>query len=116
MARIYITEVLYDMKKYQLVYYIVFLLTVLDVAFTAEGLKLGAITEANPAVGYFMELSMGLTFFCIPAYVGAALLLIYRLSSGIRWLNTVMAGLAGIKLYTLALHIKWVSEYMAGHF
>lgn len=104
------------MKKYQLVYYIIFLLTVLDVAFTAEGLKLGVITEANPVVGYFMQLSVGLTFFCILAYVGAALLLIYRLSSGIRWLNTVMAGVAGMKLYMLALHIQWVSEYLAANF
>ncbi|HWR61701.1 MAG TPA: DUF5658 family protein [Clostridia bacterium] len=104
------------MKKYQLVYYAVFLLTVLDVVFTAEGLKLGAITEANPVVDYLMGLSVGLAFFCILAYVGAALLLIYRLSSDIRWLNAVMAGLAGIKLCILALHIQWVSEYLAVNF
>lgn len=101
------------MKRHGLIYLIVFFLTILDVAFTAEGIRLGAITEANPIIAYFLERSLGLTFFCNMAYVGGALLLIYRLSPGIRWLNAIMMGLAGIKLYTLILHLHWLNQYFA---
>ncbi len=101
------------MKRYGYIYFIVFILTILDVALTAEGIKLGVITEANPIIAYFLVRSLGLTCFCILVYVGGALLLIYRLSPGIRWLNATMAGLAGLKLYTLVLHMQWLSEYLA---
>lgn len=110
---IHFTEVLYNMRRCGFIYIMVFALTILDVAFTAIGLRLGIITEANPIVGYFLKLSAGLTFLGILSYVGGALLLIYRLSPGIRWLNIIMAGLAGIKLYTLILHMQWFSEYIA---
>lgn len=99
------------MKRHVCIYFIIFILTILDLIFTAKGIKLGVITEANPIIAYFIERSLGLTFFCIMAYVGGALLLIYRLSPGIWWLNATLAGLAGIKLYALVLHMQWLSGY-----
>lgn len=100
------------MKRYQPVYPFVLLLTIADMMFTAKGLKLGTITEANPVVDYFLGLSAELTLVCIPIFVGAVLLLLYRFRRQVRWLNTAVTGLAVIKLYILLLHIKWVSGYI----
>ena len=100
------------MKRYLAVYHIIFLLTVLDVVFTAVGLKLGVIIEANPIINYFIGISMELTFFCVLAYVAAALLLMYKVSPRIHWLNSAVAGLAAIKLYTVILHIRWIKAYL----
>lgn len=101
-------------KRYCFVYYIVFLLTVLDIVFTAAGLKLGVIIEANPILNYFISVSMELTFLCILAYVAAALIFMYKVSPGIYWLNPALAGLAAVKLYTVVLHVSWINVYLSG--
>lgn len=101
------------MKRYPCIYCFIFLLTVLDIVFTVNGLKLGIISEGNPILSYFIESYTGITVFCVLTYVGAALILIYKASSKIRWLNTVLAGMTGIKVYTVALHLRWISIYLA---
>jgi hypothetical protein len=100
------------MKRCPFIYYLIFLLTVLDIVFTVKGLKLGIISEGNPILSYFMESDMGLTAFCVLAYVGAALILIYKASPKICWLNTALAGTAGVKLFTVLLHLRWISIYL----
>ena len=65
------------MKRCPFIYYIIFLLTALDIIFTVNGLKLGIIREGNPILSHFMGSYMGLTAICVLAYVGAAQILIY---------------------------------------
>ena len=103
------------MKRYPYIYYIIYLLTILDIAFTATGLKLGVIEEGNPIMNYFIESSIELTTFCVLAYVGIALVFIYKASPKIRWLNTALAGLSSVKVYIVVLHLRWISMYFAGN-
>lgn len=103
------------MERHPFVYYGIYLLTVLDAAFTVAGLKLGVITEGNPILNQYIESYMGLTVFGVLAYVGISLIFIYKASKGIPWLNAALAGLTGIKVYTVLLHIRWISVYLAGN-
>lgn len=102
------------MKKWYLIYISIYLLTILDIAFTTTGLRLGAITEANPFLRGFMDTDPGLTSYCVLAYVGIALLYLYKASIRVRWISPVILGLAGIKTCILALHLGWVSVFFMG--
>jgi hypothetical protein len=94
------------------IYYIIYLLTILDIAFTAFGLQLGMIEEANPIMNYFMNLSLGVSILCVLLFVGAILIFLYKVSFKIPWLHSALTGLAGIKIYVLMLHLKWISIYI----
>jgi hypothetical protein len=94
------------------IYYIIYLLTILDIAFTAFGLQLGMIEEANPIMNYFMNLSLGASMLCVLLFVGVILIFLYKVSFKIPWLHSVLTGLVGIKIYVLILHLKWISTYI----
>ncbi|MDF2546491.1 MAG: hypothetical protein K0R93_1389 [Anaerosolibacter sp.] len=99
------------MKWSRFVYYIIYLLTVLDIAFTLFGLQLGIIQEGNPIMNYFICLSTEATAFCVLAYVAIALVFLYKVSEKVKWLNMMLTGLASIKAYVLILHFRWLSVY-----
>lgn len=102
------------MKRHYLLYIAIYLLTILDIVFTASGLELGAITEANPLLKAAIQTAPGLTAISVLAYVGAALYFLYKASIKVRWISTAVIGLAGIKACILVLHLGWVSIYLMG--
>jgi hypothetical protein len=99
------------MMKNKYIYFIIYLLTILDILFTAVGLRLGLIEEANPIISYLFNLSMGLSVLCVLLFVGIMLIFLYKASQKIHWLHKALTGLAAIKIYVLLLHLKWISSY-----
>lgn len=100
------------MKRHRSIYYSIFLLTLLDVFFTAIGLQMGFIKEANPIMNYFMNLSVCLTMLAIMLFVGLVLIFLYRQSFRVHWVNKALTGVAGVKLYIILLHIRWIGTVL----
>jgi hypothetical protein len=98
--------------KSKYVYYSIYFLTILDIAFTAVGIQLGIIVEANPIMSYFMDLSMGFSLLGVLVFVGAILIFLYKASGTVIWMNKAMTALAGIKVYVLLLHLGWINTYL----
>ncbi|QUH26658.1 DUF5658 family protein [Serpentinicella alkaliphila] len=100
------------MKKSQLIYFTIFLLTVLDILFTCIGLKLDIIEEANPLMDYFLNISMHFTVLFVLLFVGISLVFIYRVKSQVPWLPKVLVALAVVKIWVIVLHIRWITVYL----
>jgi hypothetical protein len=101
------------LKKSCIIFYVIFLLTIMDLAFTVTGLQLGIIEEANPIMRYFLNLSMGFSILCVLLFMGTILIFLYKASYKLHWLHPAMTGLAGIKVYVLLLHLRWISIYLS---
>ncbi|MDF2593015.1 MAG: hypothetical protein K0S75_2481 [Clostridia bacterium] len=98
--------------KSKYVYYSIYFLTILDIAFTAVGLQLGVIQEVNPIMNYFMNRSMGLSVSGVLLFVGAMLIVLYKASFTVHWIKKAMTCLAGIKVCVLLLHLGWINIYL----
>jgi hypothetical protein len=100
------------LKKSCMIFYVIFLLTIMDLVFTVTGLQLGIIEEANPIMRYFLNLSMSFSILCVLLFVGAILIFLYKASHKLHWLHAALTALVGIKVYVLLLHLRWISIYL----
>lgn len=86
---------------------LIFALTILDAACTAAGLRLGAITEANPLMA---TMTAHPTLTGTAACVGTAALLLwlYSVRERVRWLGPALVGVSAVKLGVMGLHMHWI--------
>lgn len=97
-----------DGKKRLKTAWILIALTAADCACTASGVRMGAITEANPLFLGWMSISPEYTVSLTFAGVSAMVLIVYILGSRVPWSGTALAGLAAAKLAVLGLHFGWI--------
>ena len=90
----------------------VFILTLLDAAATAAGIRLGYLEEANPAIRELADARPFMTCFgaCIAA--GALLLLLYKLRDRVRWMKTAMSTILITKSALVCIHVFFVFSAM----
>ena len=93
------------------IYYIVYILTVLDIAFTTIGLKIGAIEEANPIMDFLIRRSLMFTMLGVLILTAFFVLLLYKERYRFKWLPAVLCTLLVIKIYILFSHLRWIFLY-----
>jgi len=86
----------------------VLLLTLLDAAFSAYGMRLGLIGEANPILRGFMERSPELSALAVFLYTAALMAVVRRLGPRCRSTVPLLYGLCGVKAAVIGLHIGWM--------
>lgn len=91
------------------IYYYIFILTFADVIFTATGLNLGIVEEANPYMDYLIELSLPITLVGILVVTIAILYMLYKVENRVRWLPLALKGLLIIKVVVILLHFQWIA-------
>jgi|GEM_PF-2688268 len=81
-----------------------------DLVFTAWGLRLGIIEEANPLLAHFFSISKPLTviggLFCITG----ALALLWYYRERLYWIYPVTRVLLAVRVLVLGMHIYWILQ------
>jgi hypothetical protein len=83
----------------------VFILTLLDGAATAAGIRLGYLEEANPVIGSLADTQPFITCFGVCLFVGVLLLILYILRNRIRWMGYAISAVLVVKTALVFIHI-----------
>lgn len=89
-----------------MIYILIFILTLADVALTVWGVTKGYIEEANPLLQGVFHTSPILTGLAVILAVG--LMLLFLSKQKIKWLGYAVGGLVVIKIGVLLLHVDWM--------
>ena len=86
----------------------VLLLTLIDGVFTAIGLRLGLIGEANPLLRGLAQRCPALSALAAFLYTSALMAVVCRFGMRCRCTVPLMYGLCGIKIAVVGLHVGWM--------
>lgn len=95
----------------------VFVLTLLDAAATAAGIRLGYLEEVNPVFRGLAGARPFMTCFDACLAAGALLLVLYKLRNRVHWMRTAMSAVLIIKSVLVCIHIFFAYSAMSfGYF